>query len=190
VVAASVRGVSATETTLMVAGEPTGQGISAATATLIAGALAVVGALLGVVVGLVVEYWLRRRGELRIQARTEWAMDPVPWARKLDIRFFNDRDVNISLWDPQVEFYQGAELLLTAPIERMILDEEGAPVELDPIDLESRKSVYLTEVGVFLEIEERAHVASADRVDFVATRIPGGRRVRKTLPFWPTPPDV
>jgi hypothetical protein len=188
VVAASVRGVSATETTLMVAGEPAGQGISAATATLLAGGLAVVGTLLGVVVGLMVEYLLRRRGELRIDTSPQWGKSfRVDWVGRISIRFFNDRDVNISLWDAQVEFYRGAELIgsLIPTMKRWDAEDVEDKDKGAPIDLESRKSLYLEMVVDATDVEGLSEQASsANRMAFVATRIPGGKKVRKSLPLW------
>jgi hypothetical protein len=64
--------VSATATTLIVAGEPAVQGMSAALATLYGALIAGVFTLLGITVGLVVEHWLRRRGELRIDTSPKW----------------------------------------------------------------------------------------------------------------------
>jgi hypothetical protein len=179
-VAAGVRRVSATATTLMVAGGPAVQGMSAATATLIGAGLAVAGTLLGVFVGLVVEYWLRRRGELRLDASPQWRKYGEG-SRQFAMRLFDDRDVNISLWDAQVEFYRGTESIGT-----LFVHAEGTSDELGPIDLESRKSVYLTaQVNAGWPQEVSSEQArSANRVEFVATRIPGGKKVRKSLPLW------
>ena len=193
--------MSATATTLMVAGGPAAiQGMSAATATLIAGGLAVAGTLLGVVVGLLVEYRLRRRGEVLTQARAwtgfgrgDWSF----WGQTFEVRFFNNRDVNISLWDARVEFYRGGNLLNSIPTQRT----DGTGDEVGPIDLESRKSVYLEMLVLpnLAEMEEaydeqaetsdliekiRARLGNADRVEFVATTIPGRQEVRKPLPLW------
>ena len=81
-------------------------GVSAATATLMAVVLSVAGTLLGVMVGLVVEYWLRRRGVVRREARAwvGWSTGSASGSRTFEVRFFNARDVNISLCDAEVEF--------------------------------------------------------------------------------------
>jgi hypothetical protein len=142
-------------------------------------------------VGLVVEHRLRRRGEVRIEQRS-WLWDRrIPsHQRMFEVRFFNDRDVNISLWDARVEFYRGAELLDSLPAFKAfatLIDDAGRPVEgeeVGPIDLESRTSVY-RQMEVHAESDEMLErLKSADRVEFVATTIPGGGQVRKALTSW------
>ena len=146
------------------------------------GLLGILGVVIGVVVGVVIEYQLRRRGELHIQARPWASRDPERGqaARRFEIRCFNERDVGISLWDARVEFYQGDKRLDSIPAERA----DDTEAEVGPIDLEFRKSVYL-EMMVVAESEEMlSRLESADRVEFVATTIPDGGQVRKTLTAW------
>jgi len=146
------------------------------------GVLGIVGAVLGVVVGAVLQYQMRRRGELLIQARPWDLRDPERGqaARRFEVRCFNDRDVGISLWDARVEFYRGSKRLASIPAEWA----DDAEAEVGPIDLEFRKSVYL-EMMVVAESEEMlGRLESADRVEFVATTIPDGGQVRKALTAW------
>lgn len=149
--------------------------MSATQATLYGALIAGVFTLLGIVVGLVVEYQLRRRGEVRSEARA-WSGAGRKYERdefrSFKMRFFNDRDVNIYLWDARAEFYRGAELIDTIPAWRA----EGLDgVELvGPIDLESRKSVYPDMEVIAYGEETLDRLKSADRVEFVATTIPGG----------------
>jgi hypothetical protein len=124
----------------------------------------------------------KTRGERRIEAEDAWRT-PNESTYELAMRFFNDRDVNISLWDAEVELYRGADFIGTfiPTIRRWVVDGRGD--ELGPIDLESRKSVYLV-VEVDAGCQEREEARSADRVEFVATKIPGGKKVREPLPLW------
>src|SRR5215208_1517055 len=108
--------------------------MSAAQATLYGALIASVFSLLGVVVGVVVQYQLRRRGELFIQARS-WAsrnLERGQAARRFEVRCFNERDVGISLWDARVEFYRGGKRLDFIPAERA----DDIEAEVGPIDLE------------------------------------------------------
>jgi hypothetical protein len=159
--------------------------VSAATATLYGALVAGVFALLGVAAGLVVEDRLRRKGEIRRKVRA-WADGYTggpggnPEGRGFEVRFFNDRDVNIALWDPKVEFYEG-RTLLEAPTPRRGFRD--APPVRPMIDLPSRTSVseslYVEADGALLERYKRA-----DRVKFVATVVPSGERLSEDLRTW------
>jgi hypothetical protein len=164
--------------------------MSEATAALYGALIGVFGALLGVVVGLVTEYRLRRRGEVVREVRA-WTRGHAPInigghdieIREFEVRFFNDRDVNISLWDARVECYRGNELTCSVTPTR-----GGESMEtVGPIDLESRKSVYVAmklEVAVADEAGKLARLRNADRLKFVATQIPGEKKVCEPLPAW------
>ena len=155
--------------------------VSGATATLIAGVLAVVGTLLGVAVGQLLEDRRRRRGEVRREVRA-WSggsTGTVSESRVFEVRFFNDRDVNVALWDVQVEHYrEGRRTGYIVP------RPAGRPeAEVEPIDLESRKSVYM-ELELEAEGEELSLLKEADEIKFVATMMPSGESVSKDLPTW------
>lgn len=155
--------------------------MSAATATLIAGGLAVVGTLLGVVVGLVVEDRLRRRGEVRREVRA-WVggqTGGISESRVFEVRFFNDRDVNISLWDVKVEFYDGKELIASLPPK----ESAGTSPPVGPVDLPSRRSVFIT-MMVEADSELLEKLRRSDRSTLVATVTPGGKKVSNALRAW------
>jgi hypothetical protein len=57
------------------------------------------------------------------------------------------------------------------------------PQEVEPIDLESRKSVYKS-LQLVAEGEELSLVKSADQLQFVATMMPGDEKVSKPLLAW------
>jgi len=101
------------------------------------------------------------------------------------MRFFNDRDVNGALWDVQVEYYQEGSLIDTI-IPRRAPTPQPMPVllaEVEPIDLESRKSVYIS-LQLVAEGEELSLLKSADQLQFVATMMPDDEKVSKPLPAW------
>jgi hypothetical protein len=60
-------------------------------------------------------------------------------------------------------------------------DMPPPPAEVEPIDLESRKSVYIS-LQLVAEGEELSLVKSADKLQFVATMMPGDEKVSKRLP--------
>lgn len=167
---------------------PLGQRADRGTTIAIA-VLGVVGTLGGVWWGQVLEDRRRRRGEVRreVRAWVDWTTSTSgdTETRIFDMRFFNDRDVNVALWDVKVECYREGSLLDTidprpGPVPQHM---PPPPTEVEPIDLESRKSVYKS-LQLVAEGEELSLVKSADQLQFVATMMPGHEKVSKPLPAW------
>lgn len=149
--------------------------------TIAVGVFGIAGTLIGVAFGQWLEDRRRRRGEVRreVRAWTGGSTGTVSESRVFEVRFFNDRDVNISLWDAQVECYRGDEL--TASIATQQASRRNEKVR--PIDLESRKSVYVT-MEVEAEGEMLSILKNSDRLEFVAMTVPGGEKVRESLRTW------
>jgi hypothetical protein len=171
-------------------GAPGVRGMSPDTITTIAIAvLGVVGTLGGVWWGQVLDDKRRRRGEVRrevsawLEGTTNTAGDTE--TRTFDMRFFNDRDVNIALWDVQVEYYrEGSRIGTIVPRPASVPQSMPTPPEeVEPIDLESRKSVYMS-LQLVAEGEELSLLKSADQLQFVATMMPDDEKVSKPLPAW------
>jgi hypothetical protein len=137
--------------------------------------------LLGVALGLVGERWLRRRREVsrEVKAWVDGRTGGHTETRQFEVRFFNNKDVNIAVWDPKVEFYEGAELVAPPMIPKEPLSEEP----IGPTDLPSRTSVYRT---MWLQASEELleKLKRADRGRFVARVVPGRERIEKSLPPW------
>jgi hypothetical protein len=168
-------------------GAPGGRGMSPDTIAL--AVLGVVGTLGGVWWGQLLEDERRRRGEVRREVRA-WADETTNTAgdtetRIFDMRFFNDREVNIALWDVKVEYYrEGSRIGTIVPRPGPSPQPPSwAPDEVEPIDLESRKSVYVS-LELLAEGEELPLVKSADKLQFVATMMPDDEKVSKPLPAW------
>src|SRR5215208_7624878 len=102
--------------------ETGGRGMSPDTiTTIVLAVLTVVGTLVGsfggVWWGQVLEDKRRRRGEVRREV-SAWVGGTTSTSgdtetRNFDMRFFNDREVNIALWDVQVEYYREGSLIDT-----------------------------------------------------------------------------
>src|ERR687897_246019 len=149
--------------------------------------LGVGGTLAGVWWGQWLEDKRRRRGEVRREVRA-WVEETTSTSgdtetRIFDIRFFNDRDVNTALWDVKVECYREGSLLVTISPRPVPPQHMPVPEEVEPIDLESRKSVYVS-LQLVAEGEELSLVKSADKLQFVATMMPDDEKVSKRLPAW------
>jgi hypothetical protein len=151
--------------------------------------LGVGGTLAGVWWGQWLEDKRRRRGEVRREV-SAWVEETTNTAgdtetRTFDMRFFNDRDVKVALWDVQVEYYrEGSRIGTIVPRPGPSPQPPSwAPDEVEPIDLESRKSVYVS-LELLAEGEELPLVKSADKLQFVATMMPDDEKVSKPLPAW------
>jgi hypothetical protein len=80
-------------------------------------------------------------------------------SRRFDVRFFNDRDLNIALCDVQVEYCQEGEVIDTITPHRA-----GARAALvEQIDLESRKTVNM-ELELTAEGVELVQLKNADEI--------------------------
>src|SRR5215203_1849992 len=133
--------------------ETGGRGMSPDTITTITLAVlgfvgTLVGSFGGVWWGQVLEGKRRRRGEVRreVNAWAGWTTSTSggPETRNFELRFFNDRDVNIALWDVKVEYYREGSLIDTI-VPRSSSGGTGMEAgAVEPIDLESRKSAYLS----------------------------------------------
>jgi len=136
-------------------------------------------AVVGLVAGLGVEYLLRRWGAVRreIQSWVGSSRGGLVESRGFEATFFNDKDVNISLWNPKVEFRKDGRLLDT--VDAAIRGRGPA----GPIDLPSRTSV---EVTMYVEAERGSLelLRSADQVLFVASPVPRGKKLEEPLKLW------
>jgi hypothetical protein len=149
--------------------------------------LGVGGTLAGVWWGQWLEDKRRRRGEVRREVRA-WVEETTSTSgdtetRIFDIRFFNDRDVNTALWDVKVECYREGSLIGTIDPRPVPPQHMPVPEEVEPIDLESRKSVYVS-LQLVAEGEKLSLVKSADQLLFVATMMPDDEKISKPLPAW------
>ena len=152
--------------------------------------------LLGVVVGLFGERWVRTWG--KVECKTDW--QPVRGEvspdspggvrfleRQLKVTFLNRKDVPVTVWDMRVVFYKGGNAL----------DEEERPhmefvgpgrTPLDLVNLPPRVPVTRT-ISVTPGHNETARqraVEEADKVEFVAI-MDGAKDIRRELAPWGQP---
>ena len=140
-------------------------------------------AVAGLVSGLMVEYLLRRRGDVLVDVQS-WrggTRGSRTEMRSFDAAFFNNKDINISLWSPRVEFFKGGERVASITPRVGTMGQSGA------IDLPSRITVEKT-LSVDAGREQLDLLRSADRVEFVANVVPKGpfmqKRIMEALKTW------
>jgi hypothetical protein len=147
-----------------------------------------VGAFLSLVVSVVVlfvQHSLREHGELRREAA--WTRGGFSRGeserREFEVRFYNERDVTVALWDIRLEVYEEGKL--TAKVVPEFADDLGRGL-VDVLNLPSRVGI-VRRMGVTVErqtIEEVREalrpLREAENVVLVGV-MPGGEEVRTQL---------
>ena len=159
---------------------------------------AVQGGIVGGLVGLLssqatvyIQRLLRERGEVRCFVRA-WSNATTGGERELrafEMRFFNEKDVSIALWDVKVEFHKNDESPITVFPLGGAYGTPGYGARFSSLNLPSRVAV---DYPMYMEVGEEnlQKLKDSERVEFVGT-IPGGEVFRKELPSWQElrPPD-
>jgi hypothetical protein len=170
-----------------------------------AGVFGIAGAVVGAVVGLFGERWVRRWGDVRcVMKDDDWyvpdgAYPPgsgIPRERRLRVTFLNGKELPATVLGLRVEFYKGGELLEEWARPRVQLVEEGGNTseisELRPVSLPPHIPVPL-EIRVIslgphdTDEQNTARLRAleeADRAKFVATLI-GAPDEPKELELYP-----
>ena len=168
------------------------------TSAIVTGVFGVVGTLLGVVLGLFGERWVRTWGEVRCDIR--WSVGGSAGSvdspggvevqeRQLQATFLNRKDVPVTIWGMRVDFYKGGKLLNDE--ERPNLEFAGSRGGRRPVfDLTTLHPRIPATLTVFVspghnEDRRQRAVEDADRIEFVAV-IEGAKDKRKRLAPWDT----
>jgi hypothetical protein len=164
-----------------------------------AGIFGIAGSVVGVVVGLFGERWVRTRGKVRCDIR--WSVGRGAGGvdgpggvevqeRQLEATFLNYKDVAVTVWEMRVDFYEGGKPLNDK--ERPEAVEFAGPrggrrPSFELATLHPRTPVSRT---VFVspgrdEPRRQRAVEEADRIEFV-TVIEGAKDIRTRLAPWDT----
>jgi hypothetical protein len=153
--------------------------------------------LLGVVVGLFGERWVRRLGRVWCEVDAWYVArgrGTTAEERRLQVTFLNGKDLDVTVWDMRVEFSREGQLLDEKDRPYIyFVDERDQFSPLAPVDLPSGKTVERT-ISVTLgavhsgsaskpEPDKLQAVQEADRVEFVASMV-GARDIRRDLTAW------
>jgi hypothetical protein len=163
---------------------------------ILAGVFGIFGTLLGVVLGLFGERWVRTRGKVRCDIRwrnTRGAGGPGSpggfevQQRQLEATFLNYKDVPVTVWEMRVDFYKGGEPLNDEerPQVEFAGSRGGTRPRFELATLHPRIPVTRTVIvspGHNETVRQRA-VEEADRIEFVAV-IEGAKVKRKRLAPW------
>ena len=158
--------------------------------TIAVGVFSIVGTLLGVVAGLFGERWVRSWGEVQCEM-ADWRINvgtsAGPEESQLEVRFLNEKELPVVVWELRVEFYKGGESLEdwahpTALFVDEVTGHRRSP--LGPVNLPPRLAVTRTISLVAGSEERRRELGTADRAVFVA-HISGAedKREELTLPW-------
>jgi hypothetical protein len=179
--------------------------MSDATATLIASGVGIVGVVVGVMVGLFGERWLRRWGDVECRIKEDdWYVPKgayprggdTPGERRLRATFTNGKELPVTVWDVRVDFYKGRELLeewAERARPRVQLVEESHNIsELRAVILPPHIPVSLeirvTPLGAHDTDQEQAAklrvLEEAERAEFVANLIDARDKRMELAPPW------
>jgi hypothetical protein len=154
----------------------------------------VVGTLLGVVVGLFGERWVRTWGKVRcdILWRPSMSSGSVDspggvevLERRLEATFLNRKDVPVTVWEMRMVFYRRDKPLgeEERPHMEFVVRDRRGPFEL--VNLPPR--VPVTQSVCVLpghnDFDRHRAVKEADRVEFVAV-IEGAKTISTSLALW------
>ena len=159
--------------------------MSGATATLYGAVIAGGFALLGVVVGLFGERWVRSWGDVRCEI-DDWSINvgtsAGPEESRLDVRFLNEKELPVVVWDMGVEFYKGEEPLeeWADPTALFVDEVTGSRSRVGPVNLPPRVAVTRTISLVSGREDKRQELGKVDRAIFVAN-ISGAEDKREEL---------
>jgi hypothetical protein len=150
----------------------------------------IVGGLIGLLSSQVTLYFqrlLRERGKLRcsVRAWTNARGGTEREERSFNISFFNEKDVNLALWDIKVKFHKESAKEREYPITlvpRGDYGTSGAGSPFSSLNLPSRVSI---DYAMFLRASEttQERLKASDRGEFVGV-LPGGEVFTCELPSW------
>jgi hypothetical protein len=154
--------------------------------------------LLGVVVGLFGERWVRRLGRVWCEVDAWYVArgrGTTAEERRLQVTFLNGKDLDVTVWDMRVEFSKGGQLLEEGERPHVkFIDEHNQWSQPGPVNLPSRKPVTRT-LSVALgdvhsgsmtrpDPDKLRAVQGADRAEFVASIIDAKDKKKKLTPTW------
>jgi hypothetical protein len=166
-----------------------------------AGVFGIAGAVVGAVVGLFGERWVRRWGDVQCRIKEDdWYVPEdaypiggdIPRERRLRVTFRNRKELPVTVWDMRVEFYKGERPLEEwaewARPRMHLVDESGNRSEFRhkilpphiPVSLEIRVSPLGARDTDQEQTAKLREMAEADKAVFVAS-LSDARDERKKL---------
>jgi hypothetical protein len=139
-------------------------------------------------VALYVQRRLREQGEVVCQVSSDWIRgsprSDAGETRDFRVRFRNEKDVSVTLWDFYAEFSkEGEELTSFEPTRVEPTRVDGSETaEVEPVNLLPREAIYI-DMTLAATGDDLQRVKEADKVELVMT-VAGGEEKRKELPLW------
>jgi hypothetical protein len=156
--------------------------------------------LLGVVVGLFGERWVRRVGEVRCTVDKWYPQQTGPrpgggataQERRLQVTFLNRKEMPVIVWEMRVEFYKGGEPLeeWARPSVQFVDVPTGQSSPQDPVNLPPyvpvTRTISVTPVDTHQKLRA---LEEADRAEFVANLLGAEDKREELSPPWLPPPS-
>jgi hypothetical protein len=148
------------------------------------GVFSIAGTLLGTLLGLFGERWMRRWGDVRcnIDSWVAWTSGGEVEERRVEVTFLNEKDLNAVVWDIRVEFHKQGQDPLRPNIT--FVDELSRWWPVGMVNLPSWVAVSRS-IKVELSGDDLRAAKEADRAEFVAAIVPGvGEKREELQPPW------
>jgi hypothetical protein len=148
-------------------------------------------AIIGVVLGLIGEPWVRRRGDVRCDiTRDAWQIEQgdeaTPLESQFEVTYWNGKEIPIAVMGVRMEFYKGTTMLEEWARPDLLFATGAGNIAPTPVNLPAREAVVRT-ISVVSDrenIQRQRKLAETDRAVFVASVV-GVRDKRKELvPPW------
>jgi hypothetical protein len=144
------------------------------------GVFSIVGAVAGAVAGLLGERWRRSWGKVRCEI-VDWRVSEGPSTdpteRELEVRFVNEKELQVIVLDMRVAFYTGNKPLEERARPALMFGSGNNKTALSPVNVPGRSAVTRTFTVIAGLAEIQQELAATNRAEFVATLV-GARDMR------------
>jgi hypothetical protein len=159
------------------------------------GVFTIVGAVAGAFAGLLGERWRRSWGKVWCEI-VDWRFTvgdrTAPAERELEVRFVNEKELQVIVLDMRVAFYTGGRMAFYTgdkPVEErarptLVFGSGNNKTALSPVNVPGRSAVTLTFTVIAGLAGIQQELAAINRAEFEATLV-GARDISKKLePPW------
>jgi hypothetical protein len=151
------------------------------------GVFSIVGAVAGALAGLFGGRWVRSWGKVQCEVvnwRVSVGPSTDPTERELEVRFVNEKELQVIVVDMSVAFYTGDKPLEKRARPHLMFGSGNNKTALSPVNVPGRSAVTQTFSVIAGLAEIQRELAATNRAEFVATLV-GARDMRKKLePPW------
>jgi hypothetical protein len=151
------------------------------------GVFSIVGAVAGAVAGLLGERWRRSWGKVRCEIviwRVTVGTSTAPTERELEVRFVNEKELQVIVLDMRVAFYTGDKPLEERARPDLMFGSGNNKTALSPVNVPGRSAVTQAFSVIAGRADIQRELAATNRAEFVANIVGAGKRRAELSPTW------